>query len=441
MNILAEVLLYLWPFAVLGLHIVFKPEQAAVLAYVAGWVWLPLITIDIPGLPPYGKFTATSIGMIPCMLIFGLTQIAALRPSWADIPILLWIIAPLPSSLTNGLGLSDGLSGAAKHFLEYGIPYFAGRIYLRDEREWIFLSKAIACCALFYLPLCLFEMRMSPTLHQFIFGYVGRSSFETNSLFGPLKWAPTVFMNSAFEVSMLMVIATLVVFVQLRRAPTQDFIFCKPIWFAVIMFAAVVLCKKWSGLGMLGFGVVTLTLSELLKSRIWAITLVLVPVSYMVVFTLGVWRLEGVSDVIARVSPRRAESFQYRIDNDSRLVDKAMQRPSFGWGGWGRSRIYDETGKDISVTDSAYGIYLGNFGLFGLISCGLLYVLPFLAFLYRNPIENWLVGNAIYVTPFAMVVALHTVDNLFNAFPGVVYPFFAGGVSAFAHQPSSKKER
>ncbi len=118
----------------LALHILYSPERAAVLSYVAGWLWLPLITIDIPGIPPYGKFTATSIGMIPCIAVFGLNHIASIRPSWADIPIVLWLLAPLPSALTNGLGLSDGLSGSAKHTLEYGIPYIAGRIYLRDGK-------------------------------------------------------------------------------------------------------------------------------------------------------------------------------------------------------------------------------------------------------------------------------------------------------------------
>lgn len=378
--------------------------------------------------------------MLPCMFIFGSNQIAAFRPSWTDIPIILWLLAPLPSSFTNGLGLLSGLSGVAKHVLEYGIPYMAGRIYLRDGREWTFLSKVVVGSALAYLPLCIFEMRMSPMLHQLVFGLVGRPSFETNTAFGLLKWAPSVFMNSAFEVSMLMVIATLVLFVRLRRAPSQYFLFCKPLLLTLLLLLAVVFCKKWSGLGMLVFGLATLALSEVFKARIWATILMLVPVVYTIVFSLGVWRLEGVSEVISRISPRRAESFQYRIDNDIRLVDKAMRRPSFGWGDGGRNRIYDENGRDISVTDSAYGIHIGTLGVFGLTSITLVYVLPFIAFLLRFPPASWSKHRVACTVPFAMVVALHTFDNLFNAFPGVVYPLFAGGLSAFALQPILEEE-
>ena len=29
----------------------------------------------------------------------------------------------------------------------------------------------------------------------------------------------------------------------------------------------------------------------------------------------------------------------------------ALDRPVFGWGGWGRSRLHDDQGRDVSVTD------------------------------------------------------------------------------------------
>ncbi len=46
-------------------------NKAAVAGYIIGWLYLPLITSDVPGLPPYGKFTA-AIAMLQCILIFHL---------------------------------------------------------------------------------------------------------------------------------------------------------------------------------------------------------------------------------------------------------------------------------------------------------------------------------------------------------------------------------
>ena len=51
----------------------------------------------------------------------------------------------------------------------------------------------------------------------------------------------------------------------------------------------------------------------------------------------------GVTDAVGTFIDRdRAESFDFRLDNDNLLIGKAMKRPLFGWGGGGRSRIVYE---------------------------------------------------------------------------------------------------
>jgi hypothetical protein len=77
------------------------------------------------------------------------------------------------------------------------------------------------------------------------------------------------------------------------------------------------------------------------------------------------------------VSYDRAFSIDFRFENEDRLLAKASERPIFGWGGWGRNRVYDaETSSDVSVTDGAWIIELGQFGLTGFLSLFLLIVAP-----------------------------------------------------------------
>src|SRR5437764_1120755 len=74
-------------------------------------------------------------------------------------------------------------------------------------------------------------------------------------------------------------------------------------------------------------------------------------------------------------SPNRSVAGGSARSSSSRMAWRSpCLRPShcfacsswFGWGGWGRSRIFDQwTGKDISVTDGGWIIYFGVYGWFG----------------------------------------------------------------------------
>ena len=61
----------------------------------------------------------------------------------------------------------------------------------------------------------------------------------------------------------------------------------------------------------------------------------------------------------------RAESLQFRFEQERLLLDHAWKRVWFGWGRFGRNRVYNEEGKDISVTDGRWIITMGSFGFVG----------------------------------------------------------------------------
>lgn len=428
---LAFIVLLAWPLVVITLFALLRPARAVVVAFVAGWLFLPLISLDVTGLPPYGKFTATSMAVIVCIALFDWQRLMGFRFSWLDLPMLVWCLVPMASSLSNGLGAWDGVSGISDRVLTYAIPYLVGRLYLTKEERWAYLGKALVMGAIVYLPLCIWEMRMSPQLHGWVYGIRGRAHWEYGDAFGMFGWQPTVFMNSVFEVNMLMSMAALTTFWAWRSGRLRKIQGVDIRWFVPCFVVMAVLCKKWSNIGLMLIGLTALALTEKIRSPIWVYAIIFLPIGYMTLFSLDIYRGEGISDQIGSLSERRAESFQFRLDNDAQLVDKAMQRPIFGWGGWGRNRVHNEQGKDVSVTDSAYGIFLGVNGIVGLAAITLVYTLPFLTFVRKWPPKTWLRAPASMVVPFAMIVGLHLIDNLFNAFPNAMYPMFAGGVTAF----------
>jgi hypothetical protein len=131
------------------------------------------------------------------------------------------------------------------------------------------------------------------------------------------------------------------------------------------------------------------------------------------------------------VSGDRANSLQFRFDNEDDLLAKASQRPLFGWGGWGRNLVYDpETGRNTSTTDGAWIVELGQFGLTGFLSSFLLLLVPIVLVLRRSSLLPPGLPRML-VTGLAFLLLVRTVDMIPNGFPTPYTPFLAGALMPF----------
>src|SRR5262245_37070361 len=122
-------MLYGWVFLAILLFAILPPRRAVLTAYILGWLFLPQAGIDLKGLPDLDKVTGTSMGAMVGVLLFDAGRLATLRWSWVDVPAAVWCLVSIPSSLVNGLGLYDGLSGLLRDAITWGIPYLMGRMY------------------------------------------------------------------------------------------------------------------------------------------------------------------------------------------------------------------------------------------------------------------------------------------------------------------------
>ncbi len=105
-----------------------------------------------------------------------------------------------------------------------------------------------------------------------------------------------------------------------------------------------------------------------------------------------------------------------------------MQRPVFGWGGWGRARVHDENDKDVSVTDGLWIIALGNHGVVGLVSHVAILTLPLLILAARCPARRWNDPDVAPAATLAVLLVLYMIDNLSNAMFNPIYYLAAGAL-------------
>ena len=205
----------------------FLPKRRALLISMIGaWLFLPVIpdkAYDIENLPEFTKLFVISAGIFLAVTVLDFKRLRNFRPHWFDIPMLIWCLVPIASSVSNcmlegvnltaclnpfatttfatlgyDLGLYDGLSEAFAQSVQWGIPYLLGRLYITDLESVRDLATGILMSIFAYLPFLLYEMRMSPQLHNLIYGYHQHLFHQTYRFGG---WRPMVFMNHGLMVA------------------------------------------------------------------------------------------------------------------------------------------------------------------------------------------------------------------------------------------------
>jgi len=202
-------------------------------------------------------------------------------------------------------------------------------------------------------------------------------------------YRPMVFMQHGLMVGLFMTAATLCG-VWLRRSGSLRTLFGMPLsLFIIPLFVTTLLVKSVGAIGLLLAGMAVLYSVQLLRARFPYFVLAAVAVAYVLVRMTGVIPSnEMVALAKSTLGADRAQSLESRLVNEDMLTVRALERPLFGWGGWGRARIYNAEGQDVTITDSLWIITLGNKGLFGLAGLLLALLLPPLLLPNASPRRN-----------------------------------------------------
>jgi hypothetical protein len=207
--------------------------------------------------------------------------------------------------------------------------------------------------------LALYEIRMSPQLNNMVYGYFGHDWMQHLRDGG---FRPVVFLNHSLWLAIFLCCAALAAFGLWRigGVPKRALYLVAGLW----ILMTLVLAKNF---GSIGIAFLLLPVVLILPFRVQILAAAAVATmltAYPVLRANGLVPTQWVVDTVRSVAPGREGSLEYRLRMEDGLLEKALERPMFGWGGYGRARVYDEQGRDLSVTDGHWIIVFSNGGWF-----------------------------------------------------------------------------
>ena len=430
----ANAALIIWPIVVFVLFSKKEPAIALIASIIFGYLLLPTqIGYDLPLLPELDKTSIPSIAaLLATFIVLAPSQqrqvpaltndaLPGLFPrSGLGISFLgLFIVSAFLTTLTNsdpigvgsrfipGLRPYDAFSAVLTTFITL-IPALLARKYLATEDAHRKLLYMLLIAGFAYSFLALFEVRMSPQLNRLVYGFFPHSWVQHLRSGG---FRPLVFLEHGLWLGIFFA-CVVIAAVGCLRIVTKDYL-PKVIFLVVWMSFTLVLSKT---LGALAITIMLAPAAFFLSVRlqlVLAATLGIILVTYPVLRGAGYIPVDQIVERAEAISPERAASLEFRLRNEDLLLEKANQRPTFGWGAWGRARVFSEDGRDLTVTDGRWVIVIGEGGWLGYIAEFGLLTMPifFLAFRRKHYgvgvpssiLSLVLVGNLLDLIPNASV--------------------------------------
>ena len=200
----------------------------------------------------------------------------------------------------------------------------------------------------------LLEVRLSPQLHRWIYGFFPHSFAQMMREGG---FRPVVFMGHGLLVAIFTALCALAAAVHYRLK--KPMFGAPPIALLGFILLLLVICKSMGAL-MLGLiGVAALMFLNLRLINFGTAAVLVLVISYPVLSFADLFPHDWLVEQAAKANEERADSLSFRFNNEEALLGRALEKPWFGWGGYGRAR-YDD-----STTDGYWIITVGNRGLVG----------------------------------------------------------------------------
>lgn len=434
-NPLVPLVMFGWLPLVFFLFAQYPPQRALLISFTIAWLLLPQANLALPLIPDYGRVSATCYGVLLATLVFDSTRLISFKPSWIDIPLFAWCLCPFLTSLSNDLGAYDGLNVMLQQTMDWGMPYFLGRLYLGNFDGLRKLATTIFIGGLVYVPFCLIESRLSVSLHLLIYGFQHPSqTFMFAIRYGGYR--PSVFLESGLMLGVWLMAATLMGFV-LWRSKNLTELWGVPVgvWVGILTMTFV-LQRSTGAYALLVFGLITLFTAKWFKTPLGLWAMVGLICAFLYLGATGEFPRKELIGALSQVfQPDRIQSLDFRFMNEEILGEKARQRWLLGWGGFGRNRVYDEYGSDITITDSLWIIVFGINGLIGLVSAFSFLMFPAIAFSFRYPARLWSHRMVAPAAALAVSTILYAFDCVLNAMQNPFFALIGGAIASVVVNP------
>ncbi|ELR97488.1 hypothetical protein [Gloeocapsa sp. PCC 73106] len=445
MSLIAKLVLLAWLPIAIWIFRRYPPRTAILITAIAGVLFLPQrVEFRVPLLPDYNSQTAVVYAILIGLLIYDTKWLTRLEPWWLDLPILIWCISPFFASWRNDLGIYDGINESISGVWQYGIPYLVGRVYFRSLEDLKQLAVAIIKGALIYVPFCWWEGLMSPNIHRFIYGYFPHTGgFAQTLRYGGYR--PNVFMSHGLAVGLWMMTATLIaVWLWQSKKAVLEIWGLDMVYIVPILVFTLVWCRSTGAVFYFAYGLFILAIAKWTKSSWPLLLLIAAIVVYLYLNVQGIFDKTPVLEVLSNIfSPQRIQSLEFRLDEETLLSAKAREKFWFGWGGWGRNRIFEEDFygifRDTSITDSLWILGFGTKGVIATICLTATMLVPPVIFnFFRYPVTTWFHPRIAAAAAFVALLPLLMLDNLLNNHLTMVCWVITGGLTGLILNPQEK---
>lgn len=424
-------MLFGWPLVALVLFSTLPARRAILIIVLGGWLFLPVASFNLPGLPPYNKLIATNLAAFLGAILVDARSWRGLRLTVWDAPMIAWLIVPFVSAISAKGDAYDGLSAVLEQLLQWGLPYALGRVYFSDRVGVRELAMGVVIAGLVYAPLCLWEIRMSPRLHLQLYG------MRQHNMFGQARrlegWRPMVFMQHGLAVALFMAAATVTAFwLAVSRSWTR--LWGLPAWaYVLLLVVTTVLCKSMAAVGLMFVAMGALVALRVPRMRLGLVVMAVIPMVYIGLRASGAWDGSQFISLAEAISETARDSITTRVESEDAFLSKLGGSRLFGFSrsGW---KVLDKNGNLAAIPDGLWIISAMRTGLVGVVALYATFVIPPLLALRRMTTMAAATSLAGPQAALAAVLLMFANDCLLNAMLNPIFPLIAGVLVAFGTQ-------
>ncbi|MGG7566226.1 hypothetical protein ACQ5SO_08710 [Rhodovulum sp. DZ06] len=310
----------------------------------------------------------------------------------------------------RGMTMYDNLSGVQRALLAV-LPLLLARRYLFAPAHHAALVKVVVIAMLGYALLMAFEVRFSPQLHNIFYGFF-QHDFAQTVRYGGFR--PVVFLPNGLVTAMMAgvgFIAAIAWWKAMRRKQRREGLEAHAGLVAMAMTVTLLITKSIGAVVSGAFlGAIAFMAGRRTQLTIAALC-ALLAIGYPALRGGGLVPTQKILSAAAAVG--KEGSMRVRFQSEDRLINKAMQRPLFGWGGLGRNRYFNTEAwnVDTGVTDGYWTIVITSGGWYEYIARFGLLCLPVLMIWRRRKDEDMGWETA----AISLMLAMNLLDLLPNA--------------------------
>lgn len=421
-NWLAYLAILTWPLVAVALYSMRPFAEACAWTVLGAMLLLPShVSIKFAMIPAIDKTSMATVSLLIGCALFA-PRAKQLSASSKLISCLagIYVLSPVATSLLNndlvtvgprvipGVGYYDGISALLSQSILF-LPFLLGRKLLTRGSDLETLLGVLVLSALIYSLPMLFEIKFSPQLSMWIYGtFSAATSVEMR--YGGFR--PVVFMINGLAAAFFLSTAILAAAAFWRAR--GKIVGLPSVGVFSFLGLLLVFCKSAGALVYaVLFGTLIRWFTPKLQMRV-AVVLAILAISYPIIRMSNLVPTEQLLELSATFNKERASSLGVRFDQEQQLLAHATDRFWFGWGRYGRSRVYDEYGQDISITDGQWIVTFGQYGFVGFVAqFGLLTLPIFFAARTLKFVRSQ--REAIFLSCLTLIVALTVVEQIPNA--------------------------